>query len=508
MLNALTGIQAPWLVCGILLLLASVFLFKEGNVKLSLVVLTIGGFLLRLLMTNTDPFLYDWDEQYHALVARNLTEHPGTPMLYKNPLLPVDIKDWADNHIWLHKPPLFLWLIACSVKIFGATPFAVKLPSVLLSTLMIPAVYDVARRMFNERTGWIAAVLMASHSYFIQLVSGFRNTDHNDLIFAAFVLFSFWAWIRYTDTQRKRDAILTGVLVGCAILVKWLPGMLVYLSWGLWILSRQNRTEKKRWLHFGLAFVATVLLVVPWYIHTFSYFPAEAAYEMNYNMLHFSIAIEGHEGPWYYHLFALADIMARGGAAIIIPALVFLALKKRSDIRGAVIVAAAVFFFLFYTLAATKMPLFMLPIVPVFIIGIAVMIAAVLEKLPAKRWIQIAVTCLACIYFLRVPGIITDHSDLAQHAWYRAELEEDRVRALRLVNLSGGHDYAVFNYPRNYRAAHMFYTGQTAYDTLPPVEQLRQFNETGLKILVIDGENVPQVYRDQEWILTVPLKNH
>src|SRR5688572_20890086 len=121
MLSAFSGFQMTWLVCGVMLLMASVFLFETGKLKLSLIVLTVGGFLLRLLMTHTDPFLYDWDEQYHALVARNLTEHPGTPMLYKNPLLPVDITRWADNHIWLHKPPLFLWLIAISVEIFGAT---------------------------------------------------------------------------------------------------------------------------------------------------------------------------------------------------------------------------------------------------------------------------------------------------------------------------------------------------------------------------------------------------
>ncbi len=38
--------------------------------------------------------LHDWDERYHALVAKNMIEQPFKPMLYKNPVLPYDYKDW------------------------------------------------------------------------------------------------------------------------------------------------------------------------------------------------------------------------------------------------------------------------------------------------------------------------------------------------------------------------------------------------------------------------------
>lgn len=47
-----------------------------------------------------------WDEGFHAIVARNLTKHPLKFTLYDQPWLPYTYKNWTENHIWLHKPPV------------------------------------------------------------------------------------------------------------------------------------------------------------------------------------------------------------------------------------------------------------------------------------------------------------------------------------------------------------------------------------------------------------------
>jgi 4-amino-4-deoxy-L-arabinose transferase-like glycosyltransferase len=83
-------------------------------------------------MANLDHFLILWDEQYHALVAKNMLKNPFKPTLYPVELLDYDYRNWSANYIWLHKQPLFLWQIALSLKIFGTTELAVRLPSILL----------------------------------------------------------------------------------------------------------------------------------------------------------------------------------------------------------------------------------------------------------------------------------------------------------------------------------------------------------------------------------------
>lgn len=507
--SAFTPQQFIWLLAGMVMLFISIVLFIRGKISASLFVLTIGGFVLRLMMTSTDPFLYDWDEQYHALVAKNLAAHPGTPMLYDDPLLPVDISRWADNHIWLHKPPLFLWLIAVSVKLFGATPFAVKLPSVLLSSLMIPALFRFMKRLTSDRTAWFAALLLAAHSWSIQLVSGFRNTDHNDIIFSAFVLFSFGAWMKYADTQRRRDAIVTGILVGCAILVKWLPGMLVFIPWGLWLIRGKNRRSKRLWIDLAAAVSGVIAVALPWYIHIFRYFPAEAAYEMYYNRLHWSIAIEGHDGPWYYHLDAIREILGWGLAVLSIPGLILLATRNPRELRGLYITAAIIFFFVFYTLAETKMPLFMLPIIPFLLGGVAIMVEYGVNALSSKRIIGALVLCAFTVYVVDPYDIVVKHSALSELAWYRDEMASARTfsenfMAAKPSSADTGKRCAVFNFPENARAAFMFYTGEIAYKEIPSVDSLRMFSSRGYGVDIIDGENVPADYRTLDFVRIIP----
>lgn len=494
--NAFTAHQNSLLMAGGVVIAAAIVVRVYGRNSVAMLLLCCGAFILRMLMTQTDPFLYDWDEQYHALVAKNMIAHPGTPMLYNDPVLPVVMEDWARNHIWLHKPPLFLWIIAASVKLFGATPFAVKLPSVILGTLMVPAVYGIVKRIATSPAAWIAAVIFASHSYFIQLVSGFRNTDHNDLIFSAFVIFSFWSWLRYTDTGTWQQALFTGILVGCAVLVKWMPGMLVFGSWGLWLLSRENRTDRKKWLHLLLAAGSVVVLVLPWQIHTFRYFPAEAAYEMEYNFLHFTIAIEGHEGEWYYHFDALRELMGWTFALLSVPGLVFLMMSDTKQKRGLYILAAALFFFLFYTLAKTKMPLFVLPIVPFLLMGIAMMLSRLFESFVKQKALTALAVFTVAIFTLDPQHMIINHSSLSEFAWYRDQMRDDKLRAERISTVCKEGKWIMFNYPDNSRTAFMFYTGHTAYNQTPDAEFIHGLVLRGYKIGCIDLENIPESYRN------------
>lgn len=57
---------------------------------LQLVLLTLLAFGLRCYMATLDPFLHTWDEQFHALVARNMMDNPFVPTLRKGQLLPYD----------------------------------------------------------------------------------------------------------------------------------------------------------------------------------------------------------------------------------------------------------------------------------------------------------------------------------------------------------------------------------------------------------------------------------
>ncbi len=119
-----------------------------------------------------DNFLHEWDERYHALVAKNLLQHPLKPTLYDNPVEPYDHKNWVANYIWLSKPPLPLWFMAASISTFGTHEFAVRLPAIIFSLLSVILTYKIGSILFSQKIGLLAALLHGIHGLLTDLASG------------------------------------------------------------------------------------------------------------------------------------------------------------------------------------------------------------------------------------------------------------------------------------------------------------------------------------------------
>jgi len=71
---------------------------QRNRERAALAILVVCAGLLRL-GPSLDPCLYDWDERYHALVAKHLIAHPLTPTLYDDAALPHDDSSWAHAHV-------------------------------------------------------------------------------------------------------------------------------------------------------------------------------------------------------------------------------------------------------------------------------------------------------------------------------------------------------------------------------------------------------------------------
>jgi uncharacterized membrane protein/O-antigen/teichoic acid export membrane protein len=56
-------------------------------------------------------------------------------------------------------PPLHHAILWVTVRLFGTSEFAVRLPSLIAGVALVPALYWVGKVVYNRRTGWIAAVL-------------------------------------------------------------------------------------------------------------------------------------------------------------------------------------------------------------------------------------------------------------------------------------------------------------------------------------------------------------
>jgi 4-amino-4-deoxy-L-arabinose transferase-like glycosyltransferase len=72
---------------------------------------------------------------------------------------------------YLDKPPGFFWAAALSIRVFGHTPLAARLPSIVASLALLLLVGRAATRAGGVRFGWLAAALLAAAPLFAGLAA-------------------------------------------------------------------------------------------------------------------------------------------------------------------------------------------------------------------------------------------------------------------------------------------------------------------------------------------------
>ena len=91
--------------------------------------------------------LFDWDEINFAEAAREM-------IVTKN-YLTVQI----DFQPFWEKPPLFIWMQALSMKLFGINEFAARFPNAICGIITLLVVFNIGRKLRDNRFGilWVLA---------------------------------------------------------------------------------------------------------------------------------------------------------------------------------------------------------------------------------------------------------------------------------------------------------------------------------------------------------------
>ncbi|MCF8461257.1 MAG: glycosyltransferase family 39 protein [Flavobacteriales bacterium] len=349
-----------YLVLGLLLIFISIVLFHGMPQKsiLAVLLLFLGGLAIRIFMVEISDHLHWWDEQFHALVAKNMIDNPFKPMLFAHPTLDYERFSWVSGHIWLHKQPLFLWQMALSMKLFGVNTTALRLPSLVMSAIVILFIYRIGKIGFSSKAGFYGALLYALSSFGLRLTSGSINTDHNDTAFLFYVTASVWAWFEYEhsrDDRKWRWVILIGLFSGAAVLNKWLTGLLIFSAWGLvTVFYREKRKNLRSYAHILAALAINVAVFLPWQIYILQAFPELSRHEYAYNTLHFFEALEGHGEPIGYHITKIPELYGIGALALLACFLLFIKTAPKNPYRFSVITLIVVTY-VFYSIPVTKM---------------------------------------------------------------------------------------------------------------------------------------------------------
>jgi len=420
--------------------------------------------------------------------------HPATPTLYDQPVLPYDYRDWRANHVWLHKPPLALWLMAAGLWLsrtvmgMAGEEIAMRLPGLLLSVAAIYLTYRIGAHLCGRRAGLLAAFFHATNGYLLQLPGGRVAVDQvdNDVIF--FVELGIFLSVLYFESRRRWLVPAIGAAVGLAMLTKWLPGLLavpvfVALAWG---------REPPRRIALDLAMIGLTgaALALPWQLYTHLAFPRESHWEMAYNLRHLLVPLEGLGGSPLFHLEHMTRYF---GELVYLPLVWFLVKLVRE--RQPNVVRLAVWWLLPYiafSLAATKMAGYVMTAAPAIFLIEALFWLWLLDLDPRtwtvwRQGLRWAVLALLIVLPLRytVERLKLSPNYDRKPAW---------VRAMRqLPNRIGPGKVVLLNVDRPIEA--MFYTPYIAYAKMATPQQIADLRREGCRVIAFDDGHLPPASR-------------
>ena len=474
--------------------------YSRSNIMVALLLIMLCGLLLRIY-TATDFYLHAWDERYHALVAKNLINDPLKPMLYNNPVLPFDYRNWTANHIWIHKQPFPLWTMALSMSLFGVNEIALRLPSVILTTLGIGITFYIGRYFFNSRVGIIAAFLFSIHGLIIELTAGRVATDHTDVFFLFFVQLSVLLAIRYFQSKRAVFNVLCGISTGLAILSKWLPALIVLPVWLLLALDTQSFSRKKIILNFFLLLVVIALISMPWQWYIFNEFPKEALWESSFNLKHITEALENHGEPFYYHFDKIRILYGE----FIYLALIWFFLKtirQLKNFRRLILLTWIIIPLIFFSIAKTKMQAYTLFAAPAFFIVAALFWDFLFIYRNRFRYkLLISIILILAIAFPIIYSIERTKPFTIR------ERNPQWTKELRTLNeqIKEKKNIVVFN--SEHPIETMFYTDCVAYSTTPDSSTLYSLHEKGYEIYIrndLKTERINNHHQKSDLLITGP----
>jgi len=237
--------------------------------------------------------LFDWDEINFAECAREMLVTGNYSLVQIN-----------YQPFW-EKPPLFIWLQALSMNLFGVNEFAARLPNAVCGIVTVLTLFFTGKKLFNLRFGLTWSLIHLSsllpHLYF---KSGIIDPWFNFFILLSIILFFFAVQPKSKNTTIH--FVLSAFTLGLAVLTKG-PAALIIVSFTL--LVYMLLAHKMLLLKKPVFYLFKILVLVSsfsWFAYMYMSGKKDLLDGfMDYQIRLFKTPDSGHDGPFFYHMAVL-----------------------------------------------------------------------------------------------------------------------------------------------------------------------------------------------------------
>ena len=189
--------------------------------KFSLIVLLLLALGVRVWWLTSSVTIIEGEGANYARMAENIATGKG----------------WlgTQGHLQVFYPPLFPLLVAGGYLAVHNAELAGRLISMLFGAFLIFPIFLIARELYGEPVGYIAALIVAFHPMLVGVSAAvYSESTYLFLLFTA-----VWWGIRTSREQSRRRAIVAGALFGLAYLTRteallpacFLVALILFAGW-------------------------------------------------------------------------------------------------------------------------------------------------------------------------------------------------------------------------------------------------------------------------------------
>ncbi|MBU1007072.1 MAG: glycosyltransferase family 39 protein [Candidatus Omnitrophica bacterium] len=163
-------------------------------------------------------------------------------------------------------PPLYPFICAGIYALTNHSYLAVQLFQIILSCLVVLAIYIIGKNVFNRKVGLLAAFLTTFHPglmiYTIWKI-------HPLLLDSFLILLVVLVFLKACTKLSLWKAFLSGAIIGLTMLTRSTVGL--FLPFGIAYLALSQNVNKKKLLIFSCALlISTALIIAPWIVRNYS----------------------------------------------------------------------------------------------------------------------------------------------------------------------------------------------------------------------------------------------